>query len=243
MRMNYALIFAGGVGSRMRSKGTPKQFLKVFDKPIIVHTIQHFQNSKYIHKIIVVCIKSHIEYMKRLAKQYNLDKIVSIVPGGRNGQESIWNGLKTIKSSENDSDIILIHDGVRPLIDEDLIYRNIESVKKYGSAISCSAAIETFCLFNKESTLTNILDRSQCALAKAPQSFWLKDIIKAHLLAQKDNFTESTDSASLITKYGPNRELHFVPCENTNIKVTIPYDYYIFKAILEAKEIIQIIGL
>ena len=112
--MNYALIFAGGVGSRMRSKGTPKQFLKVFDKPIIVHTIQHFQNSKYIHKIIVVCIKSHIEYMKRLAKQYNLDKIVSIVPGGRNGQESIWNGLKTIKSSENDSDIILIHDGVRP---------------------------------------------------------------------------------------------------------------------------------
>ena len=240
--MNSALIFAGGVGSRMHTMGTPKQFLKVHGKPVIVYTLEHFQHHPDIDRRVVVCIETHLDYMRTLTKQYGLDKVFAIVPGGETGQDSIWNGLsRLLEEPGDDGEIVLIHDGVRPLIDESLISRNIESVKACGSAISASPAIETFCLKADDDTISAVLDRSRCFLAKAPQSFFLKDIVSCHRKARQEGKYDAVDSAQLMMRYGFT--LHRVLCDSSNIKITTPYDYYIFKGILEAHENMQIIGL
>ena len=242
--MTSALIFAGGVGSRMHTKGTPKQFLKVHGKPIIVYTLEHFQNHPEVDRIVVVCIETHLDYMRKLAAQYELSKMAAIVPGGATGQDSIWNGLVALMENSggiSDDEVVLIHDGVRPIIDEDLITRNIAAVKEHGSAISSSPAIETFCLSGEDSTIASVLERKQCFLAKAPQSFLLKDIVRAHQKARSEGRHDAIDSAQLMMRSG--HTLHYVTCDTSNIKITTPCDYYIFKGILEANESMQIIGL
>ena len=125
--MNYALIFAGGTGTRMNSKTKPKQFLELHGKAIIIHTIEIFENHPEIDGVSVVCIESWLDYLKKLVEKEGFKKVKWIVPGGNSGQESIYNGLKAIHddSSTNDDDIVLIHDGVRPLINEDVITYNI----------------------------------------------------------------------------------------------------------------------
>jgi len=143
--LNIGVIFAGGVGSRMHSKERPKQFLEVYNKPIIVHTIEYFQSCELIDAIVVVCVEDWIEYFKDLVYKYRLDKIKRIVPGGKTGQLSIYNGLCAAKEIANntDDDIVLIHDGVRPLINANLLYRNIQDVKKYRSSITSGIVKET----------------------------------------------------------------------------------------------------
>lgn len=239
--MNYALVFAGGVGERMHTHGIPKQFLEVFGKPIIIYTLEHFQKHRKIDAIVVVCVKSHIKLMYSLINHYDLSKVKAVVPGGSTGQESIRNGLFEIAKYAKDDDIVLIHDGVRPIIDEDLISRNITSVEEFGSAISSSNAIETFCIVEKYGTINKILPRSQCIIAKAPQSFRFHDIIECHRMAICDGVTDAIDSADLMQHYG--HELHYVPCSSSNIKITTPIDYYLFKGILNAQESMQVMGL
>ena len=236
---NYALIFAGGTGQRMNTKSLPKQFLIVHGKPIIVHTVLHFQNCNQIDGIVVVCIKEYIEYMQKLVSEYNLNKVVSVVEGGNSGQASIFNGLKKLASlyGENNEDIVLIHDGVRPLIDEQLITDNIKCTKKNGNAISASKAIETI-ITTDNGNITAIENRSSCYYAKAPQSFYLKDVYECHLQAIKEGKLDFIDSASMARYYGLN--LNIVQCSSENIKITTPMDFYLFKAILDARENAQI---
>lgn len=239
--MNYALVFAGGVGERMHTHGVPKQFLEVFGKPIIVYTLEHFQRHRSIDGIVVVCVESHIKLMHSLIAHYDLSKVKVVVPGGSTGQESIRNGLFEIAKYANDDDVVLIHDGVRPIIDEDLISRNISSVQQFGSAISSSNAIETFCLVEKYGTIDKILPRPQCIIAKAPQSFKVRDIVECHRRAMQDGINDAIDSAALMQHYG--HELHYVSCSTSNIKITTPIDYYLFKGILNAQESMQVMGM
>ena len=133
--MNLAVIFAGGSGTRMNAKDRPKQFLLVHGKPIIVHTIELFEKHPEIDGIIVVCIEDWIPYMEEMKYRYRLDKIAKIVPGGATGQLSIYNGLVAAEQVYGIEDnVVLIHDGVRPLITADTISDNIQSVKEKGNA-------------------------------------------------------------------------------------------------------------
>ena len=239
----YALIFAGGVGRRMHSSGIPKQFLSVYGKPIIIYTLLHFQKHKKVDSIVLVCVQSHLDLMRELITEYKIDKIVKIVHGGETGQDSIRCGLQAIQNlGADDKDIVLIHDGVRPLITEDLITQNINCVKKYGSSISATPASETFCLVdNEKSTIGNILPRDKCMIAKAPQSFLVGDICRAHAWAKENNIKDAIDSADLMKRFG--HDLHFVACSSKNIKITRPIDFYILKGIMNADESMQIIGI
>ena len=129
MRKNIAVIFAGGSGVRMNTRAKPKQFLEMNGKPIIVHTLEYFQNNSDIAGIVISCIGQWVNHMAELAEKYHLDKIVKIVKGGSTGQESIYNGLCAVKELYSSDDVaVLVHDGVRPLITDDLISRNIETV-------------------------------------------------------------------------------------------------------------------
>lgn len=240
--MNIAVIFAGGTGQRMNTASKPKQFLELHGKPIIIYTLEYFQNHSQIDGIIVVCLSSWIDYCKDLLKKYHITKVLKVVPGGNSGQESIFNGLEAAHQISHDKNtIVLIHDGVRPLINEALITNCIASVKKSGSAITVSPAIETVLIKNPDGNIGNILKRSDCEMAKAPQCFYLNDIYKCHLKAQEEGRTDFIDSASLMQYYG--HKLNAVEGPMENIKITTPSDFYIFRAIMDARENLQILGL
>lgn len=240
--MNIAVIFAGGTGQRMNTVSKPKQFLELHGKPILIYTLENFQNHPQIDDIVLVCLESWIDYSNELLQKYHITKILKVVPGGNSGQESIFNGLKAANDiADVKNDIVLIHDGVRPLINEKLITDCIAMVKNKGNAITVSPAIETILIKNSDGSIGNILKRSECEMAKAPQCFYLNDIYNCHLKAQSEGKIDFIDSASLMQYYG--YKLNAVEGPTENIKITTPADFYIFKAIMDARENLQILGM
>ena len=239
--MTNALIFAGGSGTRMNSKSRPKQFLQFYGKELIIHTLENFQNHDEIDGIAVVCIEEWIPYLNKLLEKYGIDKVKAVVFGGVTGQESIFKGLKAIKTFDKDEkSIVLIHDGVRPFINEDVISSCIKTVKEKRSAITVVPATETI-ITSEDGKISTITDRSKCCLARAPQCFYLDDILDAHNKAIKDGNLNMIDSASLMKFYG--HELYTVQGNADNIKITTPADFYTFKALYEVRENQQIFGL
>lgn len=237
--MSIALIFAGGIGKRMKSVTTPKQFLKVNGKPIIIYTIEKFQENNNIDQILVICVKTHMDFLKKQIEFYKLDKVIDIIAGGTSGQESIFKGLDYLYQKYDENEIVLIHDGVRPLINNDLIDRNIESVKKNGNAISCTKAKETICTVRNNNSIETIIDRDKCALARAPQSFKLGEIYKLQLDARNRNLS-FIDCASLLLYH--KLPLYYVTTDESNIKITTPIDFYLFKSIVEFNDNLDVLG-
>ena len=241
--MNTALIFAGGTGKRMNTHGVPKQFLELYGKPIIIYTLEKFENLDEIDNIVISCLEAYIPKMWKLCNKFHITKVQAIVPGGSTGQESIYHGLVKIYESvpEPEDTIVLIHDGVRPLVDPDTITKNIACAREKGNAITVTPATETIIVDSQNGEVGNILDRSQCELAKAPQTFRLPEIMECPtkaLNAGKNNFI---DSANLFRYY--QKPLYTVEGRTENIKITTPIDFYIFKAIITAKESSNAFGL
>lgn len=239
--MNVAVIFAGGSGNRMHTKSRPKQFLEYNGKPIIIYTLELFDNHPMINGIIVVCIEDWIPFLEKMLKKFEINKVVKIVKGGYSGQESIYNGLVAAEEvTKNASDtIVLIHDGVRPLITEETITDNIKTVKEKGNCITCIPATETFIVKQEDGSL-EIPTRDNSLIARAPQSFYLNDIIGAHRKAQKEGRADFIDSCTMMSYYGHKMNTIIGPMEN--IKITTPTDYFIFKAMVEVHENQQIFG-
>ncbi len=245
--MNVALIFAGGTGIRMNSRTKPKQFLELHGKTIIMHTIEHFENHEDIDFIVVVCIKDWMNELMHDLKINAIKKVVCVVEGGETAQASIYNGLLCIKKelkkfdlNNNEKTIVLIHDGVRPLIDAKLISANISCVKEYGNAVTVSREFETLTLVDENDNISQVNDREKVRIARAPQSFYFEDILKVHEQAIQDQINGVVDSASIMNQYG--YKVHTIIGPTENIKVTTATDFYIFRALLDAKESSQIFG-
>lgn len=237
--MNIAVIFAGGVGRRMHTKDLPKQFLMVHGKPIIIHTLELFQRHRQIDGIVVACVAEGIDYLEELVFRYRLDKVKKIVPGGETGQMSIYNGLQAAAEVfGRENNIVLIHDGVRPLIDEQTITDNIAAVQAHGSAVTCGAAKETFFLVDDGGTLADVPSRAHSRIAKAPQSFWLDDVLTVQEQAVRDGNTDVIDTCTLMWMYG--KPMFIVDGPDKNIKITTPEDFFIFRALYDAAENQQI---
>lgn len=223
-------------------KECPKQFLKIYNKPIIVYTIEHFENCTDIDAVVIACVKEWIPYMEDLVEQYHLSKVKKIVPGGDTGQLSIRNGIKAAyEISPEEQTVVLIHDGVRPLINSQFLSKNIACVKEHGSAITSAVVKETIVIAKGDGQVESVLNRDCSRVAKAPQSFYLRDIMDAHRKALEDNITNFIDSCTLMQHYG--YKMHMIDGPYENIKITTPDDYYMMRAILEAKENSQIYGL
>ncbi len=240
--MNTALIFAGGTGKRMGNAGRPKQFLELHGKPIIIHTLEYFDRHPQIDAICVVCIAGWMDYLRDMLDRFRIKKVRWLIPGGATSQESTRAGLGAIAADcDPENTIVLIHDGVRPLITPEVISDNIAAVKAFGSAITAAPAIETIITVDADEEVEQLIDRQSCRMARAPQSFWLRDILEMHRRSQEDGYDEMIDSASLMLHYGV--KLHLVTGPAENIKITTPSDFYIFKAIKEARENMQILGI
>ena len=151
--MNIPIILAGGVGSRLGAD-KPKQFIEVLGKPVLVYTIEAFQNHPEIDAIEVVCIESHIDYLKELIKEYNLDKVKWITKGGKDFQHSVINGVNNLKDKIDDEDIVLVHYGASPFVSEDIISDAIRVCKEKGNSSPAMSSVLLLSFISITSTST-----------------------------------------------------------------------------------------
>lgn len=237
--MNIAVIFAGGVGKRMNTVTRPKQFLELNGKPVIIYTLELFDNHPMIDGIVCVCIEPWIPFLKKQLKKFEISKVGIIVPGGETGQDSIYNGLVAAKDKYGIDSNVLIHDGVRPLITEMTITDCVNCVNENGNCITCIPATETFVVKHEDGSLT-IPTRANSLIARAPQCFRLKEIIDAHNKARASGKHDFIDSCSMMSYYGYHMNTIIGPMEN--IKITTPTDFFIFRAMVEVHENQQIFG-
>ena len=231
--MNIAVIFAGGQGDRLHSYSRPKQFFEFRGKPVVVYTIEVFQHIQEVDAIVVACLQDWIPYLRGLVEKYDLNKVVDIVPGGKKGQDSIYNGLVCAKQNFSEDSLVLIHDGVRPLAMEKTIIECIEVAKEKGNCVVCVPAMETIAIKKTDGSL-EVPNRDNALMVRAPQCFVLKDVLEAHQKALAEGRHDFVDTCSMMNHYG--YELHTIIGTAENIKITTPADYFMFKAIIEARE-------
>ena len=243
--VNYAIILAAGVGQRMRNSGLPKQFLKLMGKPVIVYTLEKFEQSEDIDKIIIVCHGSYIDHMQSLMNLHQIKKVEKIIVGGSDRQGSLKRGLEVIKElGGTEEDIVVIHDGVRPLVTLHTIHENIRVAKKYGCAITVHPVTESVVITDSEKAeMEDFKKRSDTYSLTAPQTFQLSKILNAYekLESMEQGELPLLDAAMVYAKTG--EEVHLVKEQGANIKITTPEDFYFLKAILELEENKYIFGL
>ena len=221
--MVTAMLFAGGSGVRMESSDLPKQFLEVGGKPIIIHTMEHFAKHPKVDAIVVACKENWIDYLKELIERFKVSKVRSIVPGGPNGFDSIHNGvIATAQFSLNGEDLILICDGVRPMLSEKLITDCIEHTIKYKTAVPVTPSIDSLLYSTDGETCGKSYDRNTMFITQAPQGYTMERILWAHEEAYKRGILNPVSSSELFIELG--EKVHIFRGERFNIKVTTPED-------------------
>ena len=230
--MNLALIIAGGSGARMH-QDIPKQFINVYDKPVIVYTLEAFQRHGDIDEIAVVCIEGWETILWAYARQFNIDKLKRVVPGGKNGQDSIRNGLYALKEDHDDQDIVLIHDAIRPMVSQEIISDCIVKARLHGSAIAAIPCAEAMLETQDQISADTVIPRDNLKRTQTPQGFPLGRIVDAHRRALEQCITNSVASCTLLGELGET--VYFSAGSEKNVKLTTPEDIDIFKALLIAK--------
>lgn len=230
--MNIALLIAGGVGNRMHQE-IPKQFLNVYDKPVIVYTLEAFQKHPNIDAIEVVCLDGWHEILWAYCRQFGITKLENIVSGGENGQDSIRNGLIDLRKRHDDDTIVLIHDAIRPMVSADIISDNIHICEKYGNAITVIPCAEAMLKTDNSIDSTEQVQRDNLKRTQTPQSFRLGEILSIHKDALSRGITNSVASCTLYIEMG--RKVFFSLGSEKNIKLTTVDDLDIFKALLKSK--------
>lgn len=243
--MNYAIVLAAGVGQRMRNGGLPKQFLKLMGKPIIIYTLEKFEESREIDQVIIVCHGSYIDYMRELLRLYQIKKVTDIVVGGNDRQSSLRRGLSAIVENGGEfGDIVAIHDGVRPLVDLSTIRENIRVAGQFGCAITVQPVTETVVVTEEEEAgMADFKKRSDTYSMTAPQTFQLGRLMEAYEKVDQSGEGEIPllDAAMVYAQAGG--QVHLVKQQGANIKITTPEDYYFLKAMLELEENKFVFGL
>ncbi len=229
--MNIGVILAGGSGSRMGIVDKPKQFIDIYGKPIIIHTLETFDSHPEIDVIAIVCLEEWTDDLRILLRKYEISKVKWIVKGGETRQESIYNAIKTISKECSKDDIVVIHDSVRPLVSHKIISNNIVGAKKHGAVDTVIPSADTIVKSTDGDIIKEVPNRSQLFIGQTPQSFKLSLIKGAHDKAIEENISNSTDDCQLILKFG--RDVHLVEGEKLNFKVTSFEDLLLLKAIVK----------
>ncbi len=238
--MVSAIILAGGTGVRMRTKGLPKQFLSLYGKPIIVYTLETFENCPLVDQIIIPCNKDWIKHMEGLVKKYNITKVKAVVSGGADRSMSVVNGLRAIGEADP-LDLVLIHDGVRPLVKEETILENIRVAAEKGNAMTVKRNIETVVITESDSAkIDDFKNRDNTYTLTAPQTFHTKECLEIYEKAMADGMEIPLDTSLLYGKLG--KDIFLVVEEGLNLKITTPEDFYYLRSYLEYQENIDILG-
>ncbi len=231
--MNIGLIIAGGSGSRM-GQDIPKQFINVYDKPVLIYTLEGFQKHPQIDAIEVVCIDGWHEVLWAYAKQFNIAKLKWIVSGGKTGQESIRNGVYNLEGKAADDDIIIVHDGIRPLVDETVLSDVIVKAKQFGNAVSSLPYNEQIFVIDDEISTTKFIPRETLRRVSTPQAYRF-DLLnsKYHEAYEKEvGIYGSHYANTMMVELGVR--LYFAAGSDKNIKLSTKDDLELFKAYLKS---------
>lgn len=232
--MNIAIIIAGGVGSRM-GQDIPKQFINVYDKPILIYTLEVFEKNPLIEAIEVVCIETWIEVLRAYAKQYNITKLKWIVPGGSTGQESIRNGVYNLEGKVNPDDTIIIHDGIRPMVEEQILNDVIAVCDRYGNAVTSMPYNEQIFVKEDDISTRKYIPRETLRRVSTPQAYKFDKLLWAYQKAFKEEIGIYGSSYTNTMMVELGEKLYFAAGSDKNIKLTTPDDIYLFKALLALK--------
>lgn len=231
--MKYGAVLAGGVGSRIGSLDYPKQFYVINEKPIIIYTIQKLVNSDLLDYIYVAIVKDYYDYMRNLLEEYNLTTKVRLIVGGQTRMETIDNVIHVIRTENviNADDIILIHDAVRPFITNKIIANSIEGAKKYGAVVATLPATDTIVASRDENVIDFIPNRKELFYGQSPDTFNLMKFIEMeNNLSQKQK--EIITGTSQVCTLN-NQEIHIIPGDPINFKITTDLDLLIAEAIIK----------
>lgn len=232
--MVVALLTAAGIGTRM-GQDIPKQFMHVDNKPIIIHTMEAFQNHPGIDAILVVTLFSWMDVLKAYASQFNITKLRWVVPGGTTGQESIQNGLERLSKELSDDDIVMIHDGNRCMVSGEIISNSLATFKAHGSAVAAIPCVEA--VFRSEddgASSTISIPREQLYRTQTPHTYTLGKLLWAHDEAKKKGIANTAASCTLMQQLG--EVVYFSKGSEENLKITTVEDMMIFKALLHTKK-------
>ena len=230
---NIALIIAGGAGIRM-GQDIPKQFLNVYDRPVIIYTLEVFQKHPNIDGIEVACLSGWHDILRAYCHQFNITKLLNIVDGGVNGQDSIRNGVFDLEKHFDANDVVMIHDAIRPLISEDVISDNLRVCHTYGNAVTVVPCAEAMLLATTGAYSTDQVPRHQLRRTQTPQSFRLGEFAQVHREALKKGITSSIASCTLYIEMG--KKMYFSIGSEKNLKLTTVEDIEIFKALLNLRK-------
>lgn len=230
--MNIAIIIAGGSGHRM-GQDIPKQFINVYDKPVLIYTLEGFQRHPQIDAILVVCIDGWQDIVWAYARQFNIDKLKWIVKGGNSGQESIRNGVFFLEGKCSDEDIVVIHDGIRPMVDETVLSDVIIKCRTYGNAVTSLPYNEQIFVVDDEISTVRYIPRETIRRVSTPQAYVFKKLDWAYHKAFEENIgiQGSSYTNTMMTELG--ERLYFAAGSDKNIKLTTKDDLEMFKAYLK----------
>ena len=229
---NIGLLIAGGAGNRMH-QDIPKQFITVNERPVIVYTLEAFEKHPEIDAIAVVCIEGWEQVLWAYAKQFNIHKLKYVIPGGKNGQDSIRNGVMELEKHYRPEDLVLIHDAIRPMVSAEIISDNIRVARKHGNAITVIPCAEAMLQTEDGVVSVGSYPRDMLKRTQTPQAFHLGTICDLHRRALEAGITNSVASCTLMIEMG--EQVFFSTGSEKNIKLTTVDDIDIFKALLVAK--------
>lgn len=230
---NYVVLLAGGVGKRMQSE-TPKQFLEVKGKPIIVYSIENFQRNDQVESIVVVCIKDWIEHLRSLIEKYKLTKVKWIIEGGNTGHDSIRNGVFFLKEKCKPDDYIIVHDAVRPILPQKAIDEVLSVAHENGNASSSIACHPPIVYTEDFKSGIKDVDRDHVMLTASPQAYRYSLALKCYVKAEQENKHDFTFTSSLLIHCG--ERVYFAKGTTNNIKITQKEDLALFEALLSIPE-------
>ena len=231
--MNIAIVIAGGSGHRM-GQDIPKQFINVYDKPVIIYTLESFQKHPQIDAIEVVCIDGWHDVLKAYAKQFGITKLKWVVNGGQTGQESIRNGVYNLEGVLKDDDIVIIHDGIRPLVDESVLSDVILKCNRYGNAVTSMPYNEQIFVIDDEISTVKYIPRETLRRVSTPQAYKFGKVDRAYHEAfeKKIGIYGSSYTNTMMVELG--ERLYFAAGSDKNIKLTTKDYLEMFKAYLKS---------
>lgn len=232
--MVVALLTAAGIGSRMK-QDIPKQFMHVDNKPIIVHTMEAFQNHPSVDAIMVVTLPSWIDVLRAYASQFNITKLKWVISGGNTGQESIRNGLLALAKELDENEVVMIHDGNRCMVSSEIISDSLATFKHNGSAVAAIPCVEAVFKSSDQGHSSIIsIPREQLFRTQTPHTYTLGKLLWAHGEAEKKGIVNTAASCTLMQELG--EVVYFSKGSEENLKITTVDDLMIFKALLHTKK-------
>ncbi len=232
--MNLAIVIAGGSGTRM-GLDIPKQFVNIYDKPVIIYTLEGFERHPMIDEIEVVCIDGWHDVLKAYARQFGITKLKRVVSGGKTGQESIRNGVFALEGYLSDDDTVIIHDGIRPLVDKEVLTDVIVTCRKYGNAVTSMPYNEQIFVVDDELSTVKYIPRETIRRVATPQAYKFGKLDKAYHEAfeKKIGIYGSSYTNTMMADLG--ERLYFAAGSDKNIKLTTRDDLELFKAYLKTE--------